>query len=368
MPILKEDSNIRGTYQVEKFLGEGAFAEVYRVRHKFLGRQAMKIFKRIDMTEEEVLDSLSEAILLTQLKHPNLVSVYDADVFDTSQGRCGYFTMEYVSGGSLDRFWRSHDKSFVPIESAVDIIRQVCRGIATAHDRNPPIIHRDIKPQNILVGYEADGLRARVGDFGLAKQVNPLTLLATAAGTLSFKPPEAFQEQKSDSCAADVWAIGVTLYLLLTDRLPFKLEPALGWYNRKAFDKAVSPPSAWNGEVDHHLDKIVMLCLEKSPENRYPTARKLLDALDNWEKPVAASKSISTSASLSEISKKVLGTHSPADPSEGKKIARQALSMARNQGKLTEAADLMEEAFNKSPSLRSQYASQVRMWRCGIAM
>src|SRR6266496_3009460 len=81
---------------------------------------------------------------------------------------------------------------------------------AEAHREKPPIIHRDIKPQNILVGYEADGLRARVSDFGLAKKVNPLTMLATAAGTLTFKPPEAFSEHKGDSCAADVWAIGAT--------------------------------------------------------------------------------------------------------------------------------------------------------------
>jgi serine/threonine protein kinase len=121
--------------------------------------------------------------------------------------------MEYVPGGSLDRFWRSHGASVVPIETTVEIMRQVCRGLAVAHAGTPPIIHRDIKPQNILVGYEADGLRARVSDFGLAKKVNPLTLLATAAGTLAFKPPETFSNSKADSCAADVWALGVTTYL-----------------------------------------------------------------------------------------------------------------------------------------------------------
>ena len=104
--------------------------------------------------------------------------------------------MENVSGGSLEKFWQSHGRQFIPVETAIDLTKQVCRGIAQAHRENPPIIHRDIKPQNILVGYEADGLRARVSDFGLAKKVNPLTLLATAAGTLAFKPPEAFAERK----------------------------------------------------------------------------------------------------------------------------------------------------------------------------
>ena len=117
----------------------------------------------------------------------------------------------------------------MPLETSVDLIRQVCRGIAQAHREKPPVIHRDIKPQNILVGYEADGLRARVSDFGLAKKVNPLTLLATAAGTLAFKPPEAFADRKGDSCAGDVRAIGTTFYLLLTDRLPFEMPANIGW-------------------------------------------------------------------------------------------------------------------------------------------
>src|SRR5207245_8809633 len=141
----------------------------------------------------------------------------------------GYFTMENVAGGSLDKFWRSYGGRLVPIPTAIDLIKQVCRGVAQAHREKPPIIHRDIKPQNILVGYEPDGLRARVSDFGLAKQVNPLTLLATAAGTLAFKPPEAFSHRKGDSCAADVWAVGAPLYLLLTAGLPVDMPEGVNW-------------------------------------------------------------------------------------------------------------------------------------------
>jgi len=228
MALLQEGDKIKGTYEVERFLGEGAFAEVYRVKHKFLGRQAMKLFKRVGMTQNEIEEMLGEAILLSRIGHPNIVRVFDANVFESPQGTCGYFTMENVSGGSLDKFWRSHGASFIPIETSIDIMRQVCRGLAVAHDETPPIIHRDIKPHNILVGYEADGLRARVSDFGLAKKVNPLTLMATAAGTLGFKPPETFLKIKADSCAADVWALGVTLYMMLTDKLPFKVTGGLG--------------------------------------------------------------------------------------------------------------------------------------------
>jgi len=158
MALLQEGENIKGTYEVERFLGEGAFAEVYHVRHKFLGRQAMKLFKHVGMTQNEIEEILSEAILLSRIGHPNIVRVFDANVFESPHSTCGYFTMENVSSGSLYKFWCSHGASFIPIETTIDIMCQVCRGLAVAHDEDPPIIHRDIKPQNILIGYEADDI------------------------------------------------------------------------------------------------------------------------------------------------------------------------------------------------------------------
>ena len=83
MPLLQEGENIKGTYEVERFLGEGAFAEVYRVRHRFLGRQAMKLFKRVGMTQDEIEEILGEAILLSRIGHPNIVRVFDANVFES---------------------------------------------------------------------------------------------------------------------------------------------------------------------------------------------------------------------------------------------------------------------------------------------
>jgi serine/threonine-protein kinase len=274
--------------------------------------------------------------------------------------------MEYVPGGSLDKFWRSHGMRFVPVETAIDLVKQVCRGIAQAHREKPPIIHRDIKPQNILVGYEADGLRARVSDFGLAKKVNPLTLLATAAGTLAFKPPEAFAERKGDSCAADVWAIGATLYLLLTDRLPFEMPANVSWGSKNLFDKAVSPPSETNPDANHALDSIVMKTLERRADDRYPTAKELLSALENWRPPIHDSAP-NPKMKSSEPSKAALGMPSPADEGIAMDLVQKAFK-ARQTGRLAEAADLMEEAFNKSPELRHRYAHQVKMWRYGVSM
>lgn len=366
MHLLKDGKTIRDTYEVERFLGEGAFAEVYRVKHRFLGRQAMKVFKRVGMNLVEIHEMLGEAILLSRIGHPNIVRVFDANVLETPQGTCGYFTMENIPGGSLDKFWRSHAGQLVPIKTTIDLMKQVCRGIAQGHLEKPPIIHRDIKPQNILVGYESDGLRARVSDFGLAKKVNPLTLLATAAGTLAFKPPEAFADAKGDSCAADVWGIGVTLYLLLTDRLPFEMPANISWTSKNLFTRPVIAPSEINPDVDQSLDSVVLKALEKRPEDRYSMAKELLSALENW-KPATREPAGRAATFSSSGSKTVLGMPSPVNEGLAKDLAKKALG-ARSAGRLGEAADLMEEAFNKSPGLRAKYANQVKLWRCGISM
>jgi serine/threonine-protein kinase len=366
MRLLTEGQLIRDTYEVERFLGEGAFAEVYRVKHRFLGRQAMKVFKRVGMGEEEILEMLGEAILLTHIGHPNIVRVFEANILESAQGTCGYFTMEHIAGGSLDKFWRSHGGKFVPVTATIDLMRQICRGLSIAHNEKPPIIHRDIKPQNILVGYEADGLRARVSDFGLAKKVNPLTLLATAAGTFAFKPPETFSARRSDSCAADVWAIGMTLYLLLTDKLPFNIPAPVTNGVGRAFEVPLVKPSTINPDADDHLDEIVAKALALKSEDRFATAGELLDSLEKWT-PATVDGRRKRKTFTSEPSKTILGTATGADSKLADKLTMRALQ-ARENGRLAEAADLMEEAFNKLPDLRAKYAHQVRLWRCGVSM
>jgi len=366
MRLLEEGQIVRDTYEVERFLGEGAFAEVYRVKHRFLGRQAMKVFKRVGMSLEEINEMLGEAILLSRIGHPNIVRVFDANVIESPRGVCGYFTMENVAGGSLEKFWRSHTSNLVPLQITLDLIKQICRGIAQAHGENPPIVHRDIKPQNILVGYEADGLRARISDFGLAKKVNPLTLLATAAGTLAFKPPEVFTPRKADSCAADVWAIGTTLYLLITNRLPFPMPSDATWDAPEVFKASFTPPSEINPDANAALDHILAKALEKQPQDRYPTAKEFLEALDRWQPGRTDSAEIAKARS--EENRNIQASRrSSADEATAEALALRAFD-ARKSGRLGEAADLMEEAFNKSDEFRAKYATQVKLWRCGISM
>lgn len=356
MALLTEGQTIGGTFEVEKLLGEGAFAEVYRVKHRFLGRQAMKVFKQAGMTEEVIQKMLSEAILLSHLGHPNIVRVFDANTFTHLGAERGYFTMEYVPGGTLEDLWHSHGAALMPATTAVDLVRQVCQGLHCAHAQRPPVVHRDIKPQNILVGYENDGLRARLSDFGLAKQANRLTLLATAAGTLAFKPPEALGDHSADSLASDIWALGVTLYRLLTDRFPY--EPAGDWgWHPKSFEKKPSPPSAFNPDCDPALDAIVARCIEIPLHLRYQSAAELLRALADWQ-----------ARPKKDSSARPAPAQTPADHREqaaALRLAEEAKQLAARQS-LGQAADTMEEAFLLDPSLRPKHEHRVILWRKGL--
>jgi serine/threonine-protein kinase len=361
MTLLNEGDKVRETYEVDRFIGEGAFAEVYRVRHRFLGRQAMKVFKARGITREETELMLEEAILLSRLGHPNIVRVFDANVIETAEGPRGFFTMEYVAGGSLDQLWRSHGSKLMPVEIAVEVGRQVCRGLAVAHGDSPPVVHRDIKPQNILIGYDGNGLRVRISDFGLAKRVNPLTLMASARGTRGFKAPETFANFEADSCCGDVWAVGATLYLLLTDRLPY---PELAYEKTDAgrIDKPPIAAGRLNVQVDETLDRILQRALAPDPEDRYQRAGEMAAELELWRPRILQERTGAwQSGSPAPVVKTV-----DSDPADG--MAAEALRLAQERGRLTEAADLMEEAINRSPRLRDKYEARLRLWRRGIAM
>lgn len=280
-PLLADGRRTRAGHVVERFLGEGAYAEVYRVRHPYLGRQAMKVFKRTG-SAALVEEMLAEAVLLSRIGHPNIVRVFDAGTVTTVLGERGYFTMEYVAGGTLERFRTAHEErtGAVPVADVARILHQVSSGLAVAHAAHPPIVHRDITTQNILIGYDGDdngpgeGLRARLGDFGLATHTNPVTELASAQGVLAFKPPETLLGFRGDSRTGDVWALGVVGYLLLTGRFPYPKGLA-GWIAGTYRRAPPEPPRELNPEVDESLERIVLGALRLEREQRTPDAGAL---------------------------------------------------------------------------------------------
>ncbi len=365
--ILQDGDVINGQHTVERFLGEGAFAEVYRVKHRVLGRQAMKIFKQGLGDGCQVESLLAEAILLSRIGHPNIVRVFDAGTFVQDGEHFGFLTMEYVGGGTLHDVWRAQGAGLMPAIMAVDLVKQAALGLSVAHLADPPVIHRDIKPSNILVAITATGYQVKVSDFGLARAVNPLTLMATAAGTLPFKAPEVFSASKADSPGADVWSLGVTLYLLLTDGMPF-LVPEDAAPQPSHFKTPPAPPSRIHFECDASLDAIVTRALAFDPVERFRHAGEMHTALAAWMPAAERHPPTTTHATGSSLSlRTILPAVETADVRQAQLLRENAYAKAR-QGDLPSAADLLEEALKCDPSLRATHESRVRLWRMGVAM
>jgi serine/threonine-protein kinase len=205
----------------------------------------------------------------------------------------------------------------------------------------------------------------RVSDFGLAKHANPLTLLVSAKGTLSFKPPESFQNQ--DSTAADVWAIGTTLYLLLTDTLPYPELDERDISDAGRFVRPLRPASVYNMSVDAALDAILSRCLAARAADRYHNASALLEDLSRWN-PELPSTISCTPSHTGMHSKGIFGQRPSSDATAARKMIEDAFVASQDPGSLMSAADLLEEAINKAPELREQYENRLKLWRRGICM
>lgn len=354
MALLNPGDHVSGTLVIDRQLGEGAFAEVYRVRHAHLGRQALKLFKRVASVEETKV-MLGEAELLSTLGHPNIVRVFDANTVRTSEGLRGFFTMEYIPGGNLEQLITEH-RHAVPTDVVIQVTEQIAAGLAVAHDQTPAIVHRDMTLANILVGREETGVRVRVSDFGLAKRADPFTQLASAQGTFAFMAPEVLRNE-GYSCASDVWSVGTIVYLLLTNRFPFDDGKPFASYSPARFNRRLLPPSSYNSDVDPELDRIVMAMLEKDPRDRPATAGVLADAL--------RARRAARGATAAPPPRTVPAV-SPDERARG--LAESAIALSRVPGELDRAADLMEEAIDTAPALRRRYQHKVELWRRGVTM
>ncbi len=353
MSLLSPGDRVGEALVVDRFLGEGAFAEAYRVEHAFLGRQAMKLFKQV-ASEHETRELLEEARLLSTLGHPNIVRIFDAGTVRTAAGLRGWFTMEYVPGGTLQRFADGY-RPAVPTPVVAEAITQMASGLAVAHDQDPPVLHRDLTTANILVGYDGAGLRIRISDFGLAKRADPFTMLASAQGTYAFMAPEVLRGLGC-SRAGDVWAVATIAYLLLTDHLPFVDGGLFEPLRLTRFRRPLLPPSRYNETVDADLDAIVMAGLEVDHTNRTPHARELLEALRARDcGPAPSGDALSTA------------TGNPGPPGERvRQLVEDAWTLARTPGELPRAADLLEEAVGLSPQVRGRHLETLLLWRRGV--
>lgn len=321
---------------VDRLLGEGAFAEVYRVRHHILGRQALKIFKHV-ASLETTPRMFDEARILSTLGHPNIIRVFDAGTVQTSQGVRGYLTMEYMAGGSLRELIGSHG-GVVPVDEVAAVLRQAAEGLAVAHDRPHPIVHRDLSLANVLVNRDESGLRVKVSDFGLAKETDPGSPAASAQGTVAYMPPEVLRHGKGYSCAGDVWALGTIAYFLLTNQFPYDGGDPLQSFSLERFKQPLLPPTAFNDRTWPELDLLVTDMLRIDPAERPATARVVAER----------------AAALLEAAVR--------------ELVRAAIALSREPGRLADAADRLEEVMGHHPELRERHMSRLTTWRKGVVM
>ncbi len=348
--LFKDWDVVRDTYTVVDFLGQGAFGQVYKTRHRFLGLQAMKIFYAGIFTEEESADLFNEAWVLSEITHPNVVRVFDANSIKIGAKDFYYITMEFVNGQSLADFYLGNS---IPLSTTLKLMCDICDGLSQAHSKKSPIIHRDIKPQNILIKKDTDAYVAKVSDFGLAQHVNPEINLLNAAGTLPFMAPEGFWNYASP--ASDIFSVGIVFYLMATKAFPFYI-PENTTTNTQANLQNVliqsrrtlpKPPSQRNKEIALDLDGIILKSLAFDAKDRYQSAMELGEAI----------RQVCQKTSVRKKEKE-----------DAEKLLKEALELGQQYSSLSAAILKMESAFGRDASLIPKYGKIVDQWRKGILM
>ncbi|MSO41829.1 MAG: serine/threonine protein kinase [Solirubrobacterales bacterium] len=268
---------ISDRYQIEDRLGSGGMSSVFRATDTILERTvAVKILaEHLSDDERFVARFRREALAVAKLVHPNIVQVYDTGI---DAGR-HYIVMEYVRGKSGAQILQS--KGTLPVETAVEIGVQACSGLDYAHRHG--IIHRDVKPGNLMViGGPAGGggdMSVKLADFGIARATEQtrITQVGSVVGTAAYLAPE---QARGDEAApsSDVYALGVVLYQFLTGRLPYEGASLAELAVRQQSEQPL-PPSSYNDEVPQAVGEAVLVALESDPEARFAAAGELADAL-----------------------------------------------------------------------------------------
>lgn len=266
--MVKDGIVLGKRYEVLSKVGAGGMADVYKGRDQMLNRYvAIKVLKKEFREDENFVRKFrSEAQASAGLLHPNVVNVYDVG----EDRGLYYMVMELVEGITLKEYIEK--KGRLSHKEVISIAIQMCSGIGAAHATG--IIHRDIKPQNIIIS--KDG-KVKVTDFGIAKAVTSNTISTNAMGSVHYTSPEqargGFSDQKSD-----IYSIGITLYEMVTGQVPFDGDSTVS-VAIKHLQEEITAPSELVSDIPYSLEQIILKCTQKNAERRYPNTDELIQDL-----------------------------------------------------------------------------------------
>jgi WD40 repeat protein len=266
-----------GDFEILEELGSGSFGWVFRARERSLNRiVALKVLKPEMTARPEAIVRFEREARKASLKHDHIVNVYR---FEKPNGFPPYLVMEFIEGETLEARLK-HEGKLTP-EAAASIARQVALGLAAAHEHG--MVHRDIKPANILLDKTTG--RAKISDFGLARDVANESMAVTGAGELAgtapYMSPEHFRAPEKVDGRSDLFSLGIVLYQLLTGELPFKgsfLQVRSG-----ILEDEPTSPRRLNDSIPVDLETITLACLEKDPDRRYATAQAIAEDLRRYQ-------------------------------------------------------------------------------------
>lgn len=259
---------INDRYEIEKLVGEGGMANVYLARDTILDRKVAVKVLRGDLAGDEkfVRRFQREALSASSLSHPNIVEIYDVG---EDEGNF-YIVMEYIEGKTLKQLIKK--RGVLSLPEAIDIMLQLLDALASAHDSY--IIHRDIKPQNIMI--KESGL-VKITDFGIAMALNSAQLTQTNSvmGSVHYLPPEQ-ASGKGSTIRSDIYSLGILMFEMLTGKVPFKGDSAVE-IALKHMKEPLPNPKELNPVIPVSVENIILKATAKNPKNRYKDVREMKD-------------------------------------------------------------------------------------------
>lgn len=268
--LITKGYKVNGRYEIIKSIGEGGMANVYLAKDTILEREVAVKILRGDLAFDEkfVRRFQREALSASSLSHPNIVEMYDVGEDDGKY----YIVMEFIEGKTLKQLIKK--RGFLTVPEVVDIMLQLTDGLAHAHDSY--IIHRDIKPQNILI---LDNGLVKITDFGIAMALNSseLTQTNSVMGSVHYLPPEQASGRGS-TIKSDIYSLGIIMYELLTGKLPFKGENAVEIALKQLKDKMPNIRKQMT-DIPQSIENIILKATAKNPKNRYNDAREMYQDL-----------------------------------------------------------------------------------------